>query len=429
MELKNLKGTMDYLPEEQAIRQGIINKLQGVFEKYGYQPLETPMICHYDLLASKYAGGAEILKEVYKLTDQGERELGLRYDLTVPFAKVIGMNPEMKMPFKRYEIGRVFRDGPVKTGRNREFIQCDVDVVGIKSVMAEAEFMMMTVDAFKALEMEVYISYNNRKLLTGMIESVGIDGDMVSRVILCLDKLEKIGEQGVLKDLMENGIEMEKGTKLLSFMRMASETIIQQFSKDKGGNIEAGISELNQLNQYIRALEIEPFVKFTPSLARGLEIYTGTVWEVFLTDGSITSSIGSGGRYDNIIGAFIESDVPYPAVGMSFGLDVIFTAMKLRGSAERKAPVDLYLIPIGTETECLKLATKMRREGIKTDVEMTGRKLKKALDYANKVKIPYVIIIGESELESGTVEIKNMLSGTVERTALKEKVNEMMTGQ
>lgn len=170
IELRNLKGTGDFMPKEQSVRSDIIRKLENVFERYGYQPLETPIVCYYNVLASKYAGGAEILKEVYKLSDQGGRELGLRYDLTVPFAKLVGMNPEIRMPYKRYEIGKVFRDGPVKTGRNREFVQCDVDMVGVESMMAEAELMMMTVEAYKILGLDIFISYNNRKLLSGIIE-------------------------------------------------------------------------------------------------------------------------------------------------------------------------------------------------------------------------------------------------------------------
>lgn len=173
--LRNLKGTSDFLPQEQRVRQEIIRKLQDTFEKYGYQPLETPIICYFDVLASKYAGGAEILKEVYQLKDQGGRELGLRYDLTVPFARLIGMHREIRMPFKRYEIGKVYRDGPVKTGRRREFIQCDVDMVGVKSVMAEAELMMMAVEVYRMLGLDVYISYNNRKLLSGVIELAEIE--------------------------------------------------------------------------------------------------------------------------------------------------------------------------------------------------------------------------------------------------------------
>ena len=164
MELLNVKGSSDFLPEEQIIRNEITDKLKTVFESYGYMPLETTTICYYDLLASKYAGGAEILKEIYKLTDQGKRNLALRYDLTVPFAKVISMNKDLKLPFRRYEIGKVYRDGPVKLGRDREFYQCDVDVCGIENQMVEIEFFEMTKSCFNKLNIDIYIEWNNRKL-------------------------------------------------------------------------------------------------------------------------------------------------------------------------------------------------------------------------------------------------------------------------
>lgn len=224
--LRNLKGTGDYMPQEQRIRQEIIRKLQDVFEKYGYQPVETPAICYFDVLASKYTGGAEILKEVYKLNDQGGRELGFRYDLTVPFARLVGMNPEIRMPFKKYEIGKVYRDGPVKRGRMREFIQCDVDMVGVKSLIAEAEFMMMAVEVYKMLGLDVYISYNNRKLLSGIIESVDIEQAYISKVILCIDKLEKIGSDGVESELLQLGITVSKIDKLLYYMKMQPDELM-----------------------------------------------------------------------------------------------------------------------------------------------------------------------------------------------------------
>ena len=185
--LMNLKGTNDFLPEEQIIRNKIINVLRNTFESYGFLPLETPVLCYYDLLASKYAGGAEILKEVYKLTDQGDREIGLRYDLTVPFSKVIGMNKGLILPFKRYEIGKVFRDGPVKLGRAREFYQCDVDACGTESPYAEIEYFMMTRDVFKKLNINVEIRYNNRKFLSGLLEYCGVLNENISSFILSVE--------------------------------------------------------------------------------------------------------------------------------------------------------------------------------------------------------------------------------------------------
>lgn len=205
--LKNVKGTKDFMPQEQMLRNRIRRTLEEVFEAYGCKPLETPMLSSYELLASKYGGGAEILKEVYQLSDQGERELALRYDLTVPLAKVVGMNPEMRLPFKRYEIGKVFRDGPVKPGRFREFVQCDVDIVGSSSMLAEAELISMAFAAFERLDLDVYIEVNNRKLLSGILQELGVPEDRAGDVMLSLDKLEKIGIKGVLEDLRERGVE------------------------------------------------------------------------------------------------------------------------------------------------------------------------------------------------------------------------------
>ncbi|MBE3102361.1 MAG: histidine--tRNA ligase [Firmicutes bacterium] len=413
MELRNLKGTCDFLPQEQRIRQEIIRSLQDIFERYGYQPLETPTVCYFDVLASKYAGGAEILKEVYKLSDQGERELGLRYDLTVPFARMVGMNPEIRMPFKRYEIGKVFRDGPIKAGRNREFIQCDVDVLGVKSIMAEAERIIMALEVYNKLGLDVYISYNNRKLLSGIIELAEIKQELSSEVILIIDKLEKAGEEAVKSELSFIGIEQVKIDALFGYMKTQPDKLMLSLISYNQYNelIKEGLDELNRLNLYFDTLDIKESLKFTPSLARGLEIYTGTVWEVFLTDGSITSSVGAGGRYDNIIGTFLDNGADYPAVGMTFGLDVIFQAIRLKGVVNIKPPVDLYIIPLGTAQACMKIAQELRQQGLCVEIDISEKKLKKSLSYANKCRIPYVMVIGENEISTGVFKIKDMELG------------------
>ena len=188
--LMNLKGTNDFLPEEQIIRNKITDTLRKYFELYGFLPLETPQLCYYDLLASKYAGGSEILKEVYKFSDQGTRQIGLRYDLTVPFSKVIGMNKGLILPFKRYEIGKVFRDGPVKLGRAREFYQCDVDACGVESPAAEIEYFNMTKKVFGEFDIDIEIRFNNRKFLSGMLEHSGVLKENIPAFITSVDKLE-----------------------------------------------------------------------------------------------------------------------------------------------------------------------------------------------------------------------------------------------
>ncbi len=410
--LRNLKGTKDYLPEEQFVRNNIKQALEEVFRCYGYLPLETPTLCYFDVLSSKYAGGAEILKEVYTLQDQGQRELGLRYDLTVPFAKVIGMNPDIRMPFKRYEIGKVFRDGPVKLGRNREFTQCDVDVVGISSMLAEAELMAMVFEAFDRLKLEVFVSYNNRKLLSGIIESCKVEADLVNEVILSMDKLAKTGEEAVRKELTDKGLDDRCISELFAALGAVVEDLPGYVAANTGNPLIAeGGKELAELNQLLDSLNIRSAMRFDPFLARGLDIYTGTVFEVFLRDGSITSSIAGGGRYDKIIGGFLDNGREYPAVGLSFGLDVIYTALTLQAKQSTASPLQLLILPLGTEAEALKTACNLRSKGYAVDVEMTGRKLKKSMEIANRENIPFVLVLGEQELTSGRAKLKNMKTG------------------
>ncbi|MED1557115.1 histidine--tRNA ligase [Bacillus paramycoides] len=412
MEMKNVKGTKDYLPEEQVLRNKIKRACEDTFERYGCKPLETPTLNMYELMAYKYGGGDEILKEIYTLQDQGKRELALRYDLTIPFAKVVAMNPNIRLPFKRYEIGKVFRDGPIKQGRFREFIQCDVDIVGVESVIAEAELMGMAFELFRTLNLDVQIQYNNRKLLTGILESINIPTELTNDVILSLDKIEKIGIDGIRKDLQNRGIIEETVDIICDTVQSCIEFDIADFEKAFNNTLVTnGVNELQQLQQYLLALGIKESTIFNPFLARGLTMYTGTIYEIFLKDGSITSSIGSGGRYDNIIGAFRGDNMSYPTVGISFGLDVIYTALQKQETMASTA--DIFIIPLGTELQCLQIAQKLRATtSLKVELELSGRKLKRALNYANKENIPYVLIIGEEEITTEIVVLRNMKEGT-----------------
>lgn len=405
LELRNLKGTFDYLPNEQILRNEIINKLSEVFRNYGYLPLETSALCYYDLLASKYAGGAEILKEVYTLEDQGKRKLGLRYDLTVPFAKVISLNKNISLPFKRYEIGRVYRDGPVKLGRNREFYQCDVDVCGVSGSLIEAELLSMAICGYKSLGIDIYIEWNNRKLLSGLIESCGIGKDKISKVILSVDKLAKIGKDGVKDELSVLDIPSFKLDKLFSYFEYDIDKIYASFIDSENSLLVEGIKEVMEVEKYINDLGLKECI-FTPYLARGLEIYTGLVFEVFDKKKRITSSIGAGGRYDKIITNFIDDGNEYPALGMTFGLAPIYEILK---SAQNKTTglYDLLIIPMDTGVEALRLANLLRDYGVKVIIEMK-KKLNKSLDWANRNKIPYVIVLGQNEINSGIIYVKDM---------------------
>lgn len=409
-QLRNPRGTRDYYGKEQQLRKYIRQTLETVFEQYGYEEAETPVLNYYETLAQKYAGGAEILKEVYQLSDQGGRQLALRYDLTVPFARLVGTNPQLSSFYRRYEIGKVFRDGPVKTGRLREFTQCDVDMVGVNSILAEAELMAMAVDIFERLDLEVIISYNHRQLLENILKTSGIQADRYSEVILSLDKLDKIGQTAVAKELNQKGFAYPIIENIF--------TRLNQVAQDSREEL-MGSEELQELRSYLKALGIEEKTRFNPGLARGLDIYTGTVFEVFLENSSITSSIASGGRYDRIIGNFLGDGADYPAVGMSFGLDVIFQALLEQGTAG-PTNIDVFIIPLDTGVEALKLAQVLRKKQVRVLIEMKERKLKKSLDYANKSLIPYVIVLGSREVETGVISLKNMLTGAETAVSIQE---------
>lgn len=415
MDYQNVRGTQDYLPTQEVIRRNIRRTLEDTFILYGCKPLETPILNYTKLMASKYAGGAEILKEMYTLTDRGERDLALRYDLTIPFAKVIAMNPQLSMPFKRYEIGKVFRDGPIKAGRFREFTQCDVDVVGIEAQSAEAELMMMAIDAFNKLNIEMVIQFNNRKLLAGLLQFFEVPQTKLNSVILILDKMEKIDQITLLKELEEQNL-LPSTIELIKQFLNANPTLAY-FEKYRMENelIKQGFEELVELIDYLQVLNVGESCVFNPFLARGLEIYTGTIYELFLKDSAIKSSIGGGGRYDNAIGGLIGSEEKISTVGISFGLDVIYTAMEQREIHANEAFVDIFIIPLNTEKEAMRLAWQLRQQGNRVEVELSGKKLRKAMEKANREKIRKVIILGEDEIQSGRYELKDMLTGDVEQ--------------
>lgn len=411
MEIENVKGGYDYLPEEQKIRNYINDTLKTVFEEYGYTSIETPILCYYDILAGKYDESNDLLNEIYKLSDQGKRKLGLRYDLTVPFSKLIALNKnKITMPFKRYEIAKVFRDGPIKAGRDREFTQCDVDVVGIEGQMIEAELVSLYVEAFKKLEIDVEIKYNSRKLMNGLILECGVADELTSKTITIIDKIEKLSKADFNKALLEIGLNEKQSEKLQEYFSLSLEQISEMFKNSENVVLNEGLKELNELNDYLTVLNLQNYCKFTSSLARGQDYYTGTVFEVYEKNGKLNCSIGGGGRYDKIITDFINDGNVYPAVGVSFGLTSLYEILKDRAEFSSKSLLDFYIIPMGTEKESLKLAIELRKQGYKVDISMNGRKLKKCLDYANKANIPYVIVLGEDEINNNKFVIKDMIN-------------------
>ena len=429
MKIQNVKGGYDFLPKEQKIRNYINEVLKETFMEYGYGSIETPILCYLDMLVDKYDENNDLLKEIYKLSDQGGRELGLRYDLTVPFAKFIALNKNnISMPFKRYEIAKVFRDGPVKVGRDREFTQCDADVVGIEGQFIEAELLSLYINAFKKLGIDIIIKYNNRNLMRGLMKETGVSEEQISKVITILDKMNKITEAELRTYLIEIAIENEQIDKLLMLFKMDVDKIKDMLKDSTNEELTLGIKEIDTLKGYLEKLGYGEICKVDLTLARGQDYYTGNVFEVYDKSGYLTSSIGGGGRYDKMVTEYINDGEVYPAVGISFGLTSIYEILKTRDDFKNTSDIKFYIIPMGVDMEALSLADTLRSYGYNVDVEMKGRKLKKSLDFANRENIPYVIIVGEDEVKSGKVTVKDMINQNNFEIDLKnpEKVKEIV---
>ena len=412
------RGTRDFLPEEKLLRDALERKLEQVFQRFGFNPLETPAFERYEVLSSKYAGGSDILKETYRFRDQGDRELGLRYDLTVPMCRVVASNPSLAMPFKRYQIAPAWRDGPVKLARYRELVQCDVDTVGAASGIADAEVIAVACAALSELGFDYEIRVNNRKLLNGVLEWAGVEEEKRGGAILAVDKLAKIGSEGVEKELLgERGVPIACVEKIMDFLRTSegdADKVLEQLSRmlEKSEQGKQGLTELMEVLDFLDAFGVRDKIVFDASLARGLSYYTGTVFEGFLKNSQIASSVCGGGRYDGLVGGF--SGKPVPAVGISLGLEVLLEAVKLGLSkplGTGKTVARVFVAPIKTLNESIKIAQEFRAAGIPTALDLLERGVSKNLDYASKQGIPFVAIVGPREAKEGKVTLRDMSSG------------------
>ncbi|HIH13023.1 TPA: histidine--tRNA ligase [Candidatus Woesearchaeota archaeon] len=414
MELQTAKGVRDISPQEKIAQNKVKNILQEVFELYGFLPLETPILERYETLAAKFAAGeaSDALKETFKLKDQGNRDLGLRFDLTVPLARYVAMNPTLKMPFKRYEMGIVFRDGPIKAGRVRQFWQCDVDIIGSSSMIADAEIIAVAQTAFRKLNLDVIVKVNNRKLLNGILEQAKIE--QKEDAIIAIDKLDKIGKEGVEKELAERQFTTAQIKDLFSLIKPGM-TIAEIKKKVASPEGQEGIKELEELFSYLQALGVN-IAQFDVSLARGLAYYTGTVFEAYLKKSKVTSSLAAGGRWDSMIGKFMAGNRQVPAVGVAFGLEPIMEVLKEQNQ-EPEMTTKVLVIPIKTEKESLKIVQQLREKWIPASIDLNQRGVGKNLEYASTLGIPFALIIGDNELKAGKLLLRNMKSG--EQQALK----------
>ncbi|PKL72445.1 histidine--tRNA ligase [Candidatus Kuenenbacteria bacterium HGW-Kuenenbacteria-1] len=419
--LQLAKGVRDFLPKEKIAREKIIDTLKNVFEIFGYSPIETPIFERFSLFSFKHIQGeeADILKESFTFQDNGKRKLILRTELTIPFARFIGMNQNLKMPFKRYQIGQIFRDGPIKLGRYREFWQCDVDVVGIKNEIIDAEIIELALNVFKKLNLDIEIKINNRKILNAILDQIKIPETIQDQIIISIDKLDKIGKKSVIKELEKKGLLIQDINKILELINIDGKNNQEKIDHLKKILInQEGLLEIEKTLSY---LDDTSDVIFLPSLARGLAYYTGNVFEIFLKDKSkISGSLAAGGRYDKMIGKFLNSEKEIPAIGISFGLEPIFDALKIFQKINKKTVVEILFVPIGEQNiqPGLKIIKELRAKGYKVDVDYLFRSPSKALQYANDMNIEKVLLFGDVEREKNEVCLKNMQTGKQENVKI-----------
>lgn len=441
------KGTRDFSPEKMLKRQYILNTIRSVFEIYGYQPLETPAMENLSVLTGKY--GTEGDQLLYKILNSGDflsgvkekeiqlgskkltgkiAEKGLRYDLTVPFARYVVMNQhEITFPFKRYQIQPVWRADRPQKGRYREFYQCDADVVGTNSLVCEAEIILMITEVMKKLGLDDFtIKINNRKLLAAITDLIGEHGKEAAFCI-AIDKLDKIGKIKVEEELVENGFSETAIKKLEPFFELkgSNKEIIHQLERILANSQigKEGIDELKQVFEFLANYNSEDHqVVQDITLARGLSYYTGVIMEVSVNNSSLTSSIAGGGRYDNLTGVFGLEGVS--GVGFSFGVDRIYDVMEDLDlfPQEYEASTKVLLLNFDPRSfnESLKVLFALRTAQIKSEIYPDAVKIKKQMNYANKKGVPFVLMIGENELKEGKFMLKNMTTGEQQKLTLGE---------
>jgi histidyl-tRNA synthetase len=418
-----LKGFRDYMPANMLPKQRMLNQIAETFEAYGFAPLQTPALEYSECLLGKY--GQEGDKLLYRFKDNGDRDVSMRYDLTVPLARVIGMNGQLNKPFKRYQIAPVWRAEKPGRGRFREFMQCDIDIVGTADLMADAECIAVGCSVLDKLGVgDFVIRINNRKLLTAMLARFDIDeGTHALGVLRAIDKLPKIGEQKVRELLTsENGLSPDAINGIFEFLGLSPESVTSWFEGDPIG--EAGAHELNEVLKMAAELGVSHRVEVDLSIARGLDYYTGTIYETFLRADESLGSVMSGGRYDGLLSMFGGAETP--AVGISIGVDRLFYGlMELGVLREQSSPSNLLVGVFSKEERPLsfKVATILRSAGINTEVYPGTPRMKKQLQYAHRQGIPYVVLVGKSEFERNEVILKTMETGDQENVSLDAIMN------
>ena len=415
---RTLSGFMELLPGDQILMERFMETLRETYSLYGFTPLDTPIIEASEVLLAK--GGGETEKQIYRFT-KGDSDLSLRFDLTVPLAKYVALHyGELSFPFRRYQIGKVYRGERAQRGRFREFYQADIDVIGDGKldIVNDAEMPAVIYQTFHRLGLERFqIRVNNRKILNGFYSMLGLR-QQAGEIMRTVDKLEKIGRDKVAELLVEFGVSEDKAGEILRFIGIRGENsqVLEALERYRGKDelFDQGLEELGTVVKYLGAFGV-PEENFAVDLtiARGLDYYTGTVYETMMTDHPEIGSICSGGRYDNLAEYYTNKQLP--GVGISIGLTRLFYVLqeqKMLNGEAGTAPADVLLLPMTEELgPAIELGTKLRGEGIRVQLYTEAKKFKAKMNYADKIGVPFAVFLGEDEIREGVVSCKDMVSG------------------
>ena len=446
------KGTRDFGSTEMIKRNYIFDTIRSVFKQFGYKPIETPAMENLSTLLGKYGDEGDRLifkilnsgnyfsafndnQDIIEAKEKGETsfsnrisEKALRYDLTVPFARYVVMHQnEITFPFKRYQIQPVWRADRPQKGRYREFYQCDVDVIGSNSLLNEVELIQIVDNIFNKLKVAVIIKLNNRKILSGIAEVIG-EAEKIIDITVAIDKLDKIGIEGVNKELEQKGISVDSIKKLQPIINLKGNTdekimSLKEVLKDSVIGLK-GISEVETIFDYLKSINISSQVELDLTLARGLNYYTGAIFEVKAKDAAM-GSISGGGRYDDLTGIFGLPNVS--GVGISFGADRIYDVLNELNMFPENTGIttQLLFVNFGNTEEkfCLPLVAEARKNGINTELFPDAAKMKKQMDYANSNYVPYVAIVGTDEMTSNLITLKNMNTGEQQKLNIQSLID------
>ncbi|MEE8143424.1 MAG: histidine--tRNA ligase [Planctomycetota bacterium] len=435
MPVKLLKGFRDYLPEEMIAKERMLQRIRQVFETFGYPPIQTPALEYSEVLLGKYGEEGEML--MYRFLDHGDRDICLRYDLTVPLARVMAEHSHrLTLPFRRYQMAPVWRAEKPAKGRFREFLQCDVDLIGVQSAIADAEMILIDVAVLQALGVtDFQVRVNHRGALRGWTRTLGIsDGAQEAAFLRLLDKLPRIGEEKFVGALgQEFGLEASAVEGLLGTTRGsagARQTHARMQDELQGNpDGEAALVNLGEVLDLVEAAGELDRVVIDPSIARGLSYYTGIIYETIIEALPAFGSVMSGGRYDELLGMFSKQQIP--AVGISLGVDRLFSALQeLNRISTQQTPARVMVVNFGDDggRREVQLSARLRAAGIPTLLYPVPAKLKKQLQYCQKMAIPFAVMVGKDEAESGTTSLKDLHSGEQRQLRVEELIRELSAG-